>query len=182
MSLLTGGTITGPSRGISSLTNRSLPSLTSLSHRSASLVAFAKKEGGVSSRTRRSDNRGKKGLVTTTEEEKGPNPQQNEELEILWEISKEPMPELPGQEPDFWEGPQWNAFGFVVQYLWAFGIVFALVACGIAVATYNQGATDFRETPAYKESMQSKELLDDSNSSSSEVFEQNPTEVAPPLE
>ncbi|KAJ4815182.1 AT-rich interactive domain protein [Rhynchospora pubera] len=138
MSLLTGGTITGPSRGISSLTNRSLPSLTSLSHRNASVVAFAKKEGGVSSRTRRSDNRGKKGLVTTTEEEKGPNPQQNEELE--------------------------------------------LVACGIAVATYNQGATDFRETPAYKESMQSKELLDDSNSSSSEVFEQNPTEVAPPLE
>ena len=26
----------------------------------------------------------------------------------------------------FWEGPQWDAFGFFVQYLWAFGIVFGV--------------------------------------------------------
>ncbi|KAJ6969406.1 hypothetical protein NC653_034051 [Populus alba x Populus x berolinensis] len=49
------------------------------------------------------------------------------------------LPELPGDEPDFWEGPQWDGLGFFVQYMWAFGIVFALVACGIAVATYNGG-------------------------------------------
>ena len=36
------------------------------------------------------------------------------------------LPELPGDKPDFWEGPQWDAFGFFVQYLWAFGIVFAV--------------------------------------------------------
>ena len=42
------------------------------------------------------------------------------------EYSKEPMPKLEGLEPDFWEGPQWNAFGFFVQYLWAFGILFGV--------------------------------------------------------
>lgn len=36
------------------------------------------------------------------------------------------LPELPGTEPDFWEGPQWDALGFFVQYMWAFGIVFAV--------------------------------------------------------
>lgn len=38
------------------------------------------------------------------------------------------LPKLPGDEPDFWEGPQWDALGFVVQYLWAFGIVFAVIS------------------------------------------------------
>lgn len=36
------------------------------------------------------------------------------------------LPELPGDKPDFWEGPQWDALGFFVQYLWAFGIGFAV--------------------------------------------------------
>ncbi|KAL5999878.1 hypothetical protein ACLOJK_034555 [Asimina triloba] len=36
------------------------------------------------------------------------------------------MPDLPGDKPDFWEGPQWNAFGVFVQYMWAFGIGFAV--------------------------------------------------------
>lgn len=38
------------------------------------------------------------------------------------------LPELPGDKPDFWEGPQWDALGFFVQYLWAFGIVFAVLS------------------------------------------------------
>lgn len=92
------------------------------------------------------------------------------------------LPKLPGDEPDFWEGPQWDALGFFVQYLWAFGVVFALIACGIAVATYNEGATDFRETPAYKESVQSRDLLEGPEASDSDVFESNPTEEAPALE
>ncbi|OAY59200.1 uncharacterized protein LOC110630570 [Manihot esculenta] len=92
------------------------------------------------------------------------------------------LPKLPGDDPDFWEGPQWDALGFFVQYLWAFGIGFALIACGIAVATYNEGATDFKETPAYKESIQSRELLEGPEGSNSDVFESNPTEVAPSLE
>ena len=36
------------------------------------------------------------------------------------------LPELPGDEPDFWEGPRWDGLGFFVQYMWAFGIVFAV--------------------------------------------------------
>lgn len=57
-----------------------------------------------------------------------------------------------------------------------------LIACGIAVATYNDGATDFKETPVFKESMQSQELLEEPDLSGSDVFEVNPTEVAPSLE
>lgn len=61
-------------------------------------------------------------------------------------------------------------------------IFWQLIACGIAVATYNEGATDFKETPAYKESIQSRELLEGPEGSNSDVFESNPTEVAPSLE
>lgn len=99
-----------------------------------------------------------------------------------FEYSTTPMPVLQGEDKDFWEGPQWNALGFFVQYQWAFGIVFALIACGIAVATYNEGATDFRQTPVYKESIQSRELLEEPEASNTDVFEANPTEVAPSLE
>ncbi|CAI9113589.1 OLC1v1014218C1 [Oldenlandia corymbosa var. corymbosa] len=92
------------------------------------------------------------------------------------------LPELPGETTDFWEGPQWDAFGFFIQYLWAFGVVFALVACGVAVVTYNQGATDFKDTPVYKEAVQSRDLLEEPDSSNADVFESNPTEQAPDLE
>ena len=34
--------------------------------------------------------------------------------------------DLPGLEPDPFEGPQWDGLGFFVQYLWAFGILFAV--------------------------------------------------------
>ena len=37
-----------------------------------------------------------------------------------------PFPELPGLQPNLWEGTQWDGLGFLVQYLWAFGIVFAV--------------------------------------------------------
>ncbi|KAJ0229435.1 AT-rich interactive domain protein [Hirschfeldia incana] len=91
--------------------------------------------------------------------------------------------DLPGLEPDPFEGPQWDGLGFFVQYLWAFGILFALISGGIAAGTYNEGATDFKETPVYKEAMESRDLLDEAEGSNSEdVFESNPTEVAPSLE
>ena len=46
-----------------------------------------------------------------------------------FEVSTEPMPQLPDPEtPDFWEGPQWEALGFFVQYMWAFGVVFGVSA------------------------------------------------------
>lgn len=57
-----------------------------------------------------------------------------------------------------------------------------LISSGIAVATYNEGATDFKETPAYKESIQSRDLLEEPEASSPDVFESNPTEEAPSLE
>ncbi|XP_020585862.1 uncharacterized protein LOC110028372 [Phalaenopsis equestris] len=96
--------------------------------------------------------------------------------------STDPPPALPGLERDFWEGPQWDALGFFVQYLWAFGIVFGVIACGIAVTTYNEGATDFKQTTVYKESIQSRELLEQPDGSNGDVFEGNPTEAAPSLE
>lgn len=89
-------------------------------------------------------------------------------------------PKLPGEEPDFWEGPQWNTFGFIIRYLWAFGFLFALVACGIAVRTYNFGATDFKETPVYKEAIESQGLFDEApETSNSQIFDINPIEEAP---
>lgn len=89
-------------------------------------------------------------------------------------------PKLPGDEPNFWEGPQWNTFGFIIRYLWAFGFLFALVACGIAVRTYNFGATDFKETPVYKEAIESQGLFDEApETSNSQIFDINPTEEAP---
>lgn len=36
--------------------------------------------------------------------------------------------DLPGLEPDPFEGPQWDGLGFFVQYLWAFGILFAVIS------------------------------------------------------
>ncbi|XP_050376955.1 uncharacterized protein LOC126794322 [Argentina anserina] len=92
------------------------------------------------------------------------------------------LPKLPGDEPDFWEGEQLDALGFFVEYLWAFGFGFAVIAAIAAAATFNEGATDFKETPAYKDSIQSREFLEEPEGSSPDVFESNPTEVAPSLE
>eukprot|EP00897_Mesotaenium_endlicherianum_P004961 jgi/Mesen1/4493/ME000229S03513 len=64
----------------------------------------------------------------------------------------------PGDEPDFWEGAALDPLGFVLEYLWAIGIFVAIVGCIYAVKTYNAGADDFRETPAFKEA---SELLEE---------------------
>eukprot|EP00850_Spirogloea_muscicola_P021519 SM000252S09071 [mRNA] locus=s252:109985:110564:- [translate_table: standard] len=63
---------------------------------------------------------------------------------------------MPGDEPDFWTGPQWNPLGFVLEYLWAFGIIIALGGCVYAVRTYNSGATDFRSTETFKEALEAQ--------------------------
>ncbi|GJP77032.1 hypothetical protein CLOP_g7466 [Closterium sp. NIES-67] len=47
-------------------------------------------------------------------------------------------PPMPGDEPDFWEGSQWDLLGFVAEYLWVFGIVLAIVSSLYAVTSYNQ--------------------------------------------
>ncbi|CAI9767288.1 unnamed protein product [Fraxinus pennsylvanica] len=149
-------------------------------------VSANPKKLSSSSRTGRFDSKNRRSSVSTKEQEE----EEVVEKQRMDEISVDNntatigavddgfvMPELPGEKPDFWEGPQWDVLGFVLQYLWAFGIVFALIACGIAVATYNEGATDFKDTPVYKESIQSREFLDEPD-----VFESNPTEQAPSLD
>ncbi|KAL4316918.1 hypothetical protein AHAS_Ahas15G0333100 [Arachis hypogaea] len=156
--------------------------------------------------------KGRRGSTTTKDQDQDPQPTGEIEDSAVDDVNDGYfLPDLPGEEKDFWEGPQWDWLGFFVEYLWAFGVVFAvtfdtlnllvyhsnydgvllviwypeiffnLVACGIAVATYNEGATDFKETPAYKESVQSRELLEGPEASDSDIFESNPTEVAPSL-
>ncbi|KAJ8471066.1 hypothetical protein OPV22_025409 [Ensete ventricosum] len=194
MSLSLISSTTGATGVFAARHQESFPSLPSSSpfrtSRGAAHVAGARK--GLSSRSRRLEKRDKKGGGTTVNDEAPPAEVGGGGMAPMespggggiegFEYSTTPMPVLPGEEKDLWEGPQWNALGFFVQYQWAFGIVFALIACGIAVATYNQGATDFRQTPIYKESVQSRELLEEPEASNTDVFEANPTEVAPSLE
>eukprot|EP00250_Pteridium_aquilinum_P033220 c5334_g1_i1 orf=193-789(+) len=89
-------------------------------------------------------------------------------------------PQLPGDQPDFWEGPQFEVLGLIVQYLWAIGIVVALGGCFIAVKSYNEGAVDFKETEVYKEAMESQGFLE--VPSDSKVFEEPPSQDAPTVE
>lgn len=89
-----------------------------------------------SSRTGKFDRKNRRSSVSTKEEEE----EEYEKKELIEGVSQTnfsdasgvsddgfEMPELPGDKPDFWEGPQWDGFGFFVQYLWAFGIVFAVI-------------------------------------------------------
>ncbi len=175
---------TFPSLPFSIITTTTTTTTSRTSH-----IVFAKK---LSSRSGRFDSKNRRSGTTTKEERL----EQQDEAEIKEIGSAENvgvagddddddgyfLPELPGDKPDFWEGPQWDAFGFFVQYMWAFGIGFALIACGIAVVTYNEGATDFKKTPVYQESVQSRELLEEPETSNSDVFESNPTEEAPSLD
>ncbi|KAK9091249.1 hypothetical protein Sjap_024426 [Stephania japonica] len=128
------------------------PQLISLTSRS-SHVAGARKI----SRTGRFDSKNRRGGTTTTKEEEQSSEMKEfdgdteRDLGVGGEIDDGfVMPDLPGKDPDFWEGPQWDGFGFFVQYLWAFGIVFAVIACGIAVATYNEAQQILRRLPPTK--------------------------------
>jgi len=70
------------------------------------------------------------------------------------QADREYRPPMPGDEPDFFEGPQWNAVGLVVQYLWAIGIAIAIIACIYAVRTYNDGASDFKQSDVYQSAIE----------------------------
>jgi len=103
--------------------------------RAALHVALARR-GGVSSRTqRRLEERGgkkRRGGVAAPDVDEDATEAGAAEWEgepLGFEVSTEPMPQLPDPEtPDFWEGPQWEALGFFVQYMWAFGVVFGVSA------------------------------------------------------
>uniref|UniRef100_A0ACD5ZZQ0 Uncharacterized protein n=1 Tax=Avena sativa TaxID=4498 RepID=A0ACD5ZZQ0_AVESA len=189
MSLLTSPTPFGTATATASARRRVPAAGPLLGRRAALHVALARRTG-VSSRTqRRLEERGgkkRRGGVETPDEDEGSAPGwEGVEWEgepLGFEVSTEPMPYLPDpKQVDFWEGPQWDLLGFFVQYMWGFGVVFSLVACGVAVATYNDGATDFRDTPSFKESI-TQEFPEEAESSGPDVFEGNPTEVAPALE
>ncbi|KAG9143842.1 hypothetical protein Leryth_011496 [Lithospermum erythrorhizon] len=156
--------------------------------RTTTIVSASRKSG--SSRTGRFDSKNRRTSVPTKDEEEedmggisGVETGSFDALESVVKVSDDgvAMPDLPGLEPDFWEGPQWEPLGFFIQYMWAFGILFALVSGGIAVATYNEGAADFKDTPVYKEAIQSG-VLEEPEGSNSEVFESNPTEQTPNVE
>ncbi|KAF0910234.1 hypothetical protein E2562_001426 [Oryza meyeriana var. granulata] len=115
-----------------------------LGSRAALHVALARK-GGVSSRTqRRLEERGKKrrggGSVTAPappdmDEDTAGEGVDWEGEPLGFEVSTTPMPELPDPEkPDFWEGPQWEALGFFVQYMWAFGVFFGVSTSSPSIA------------------------------------------------
>ena len=85
--------------------------------------------GKFTSRSGRLDSKNRRGSATTKEERKEFRNFEGGEVSegVVDEVDDGfVLPKLPGDEPDFWEGPQWDALGFFVQYMWAFGIVFAV--------------------------------------------------------
>lgn len=144
---------------------------------------FTSRTGRLDNNNNNSNNR--RSNTTTKDQDQDPLRQRTAEIENVGADDVDDgyfLPKLPGDEPDFWEGEQWDGLGFFVEYLWAFGFVFALIGAIAAAATFNEGATDFKETPTYKDAIQSRELLEEPEGSNPDVFESNPTEVAPSLE
>lgn len=87
----------------------------------------------LSSRSGRFDSRNRKGGVSIKEEVEVDAERESLSGELLAVESRDevsfdgkPMPVLPGDEPSFWEGEQWDGFGFFAQYMWAFGVLFAV--------------------------------------------------------
>lgn len=92
----------------------------------------------LSSRTGRFDSRNRKGGVSIKEEaeEDAERERLSEEFSTVDSMNEvsfdgKPMPVLPGDEPSFWEGEQWDGFGFFAQYMWAFGVLFAVFIHGL---------------------------------------------------
>lgn len=114
------------------------PSSPSWSHHPRTLpftVSASPKKISSSSRTGRFDSKNRRTSPVTTKEQEetveGKGASEiagNDESTIVAVDDGFVMPELPGDKPNFWEGPQWDGLGFFVQYMWAFGIVFAVIS------------------------------------------------------
>jgi len=87
---------------------------------------------------------------------------------------EEACAKLEGTTPDFWEGDSWNLLGFIIQYMWVFGVAVSIIACLVAVRTYNLGATDFKNTEVFKEAIEYQ--VDGGESS---PFEESSNQEAP---
>ena len=108
----------------------------SLPHRTFTVSATPKKSSNSSPRTGRFDSKNRRsGPVITKEQE-----QLEEFIQGTPEIGAVDdgfvMPELPGDKPSFWEGSQWDGLGFFVQYMWAFGILFAVLLYFTFISRY----------------------------------------------
>jgi hypothetical protein len=109
-----------------------------LSTRTTTLQVVSAKR--FSSRTGRLDSKDRRGTATTKDEKQLQRTAEDKSsIENVGSVAADGaaaadggyfLPELPGTEPDFWEGPDMEALGFFVQYMWAFGIVFAVFSLG----------------------------------------------------
>ncbi|TKY44699.1 hypothetical protein E2542_SST30977 [Spatholobus suberectus] len=97
-------------------------------------------------------------------------------------VSTYQWPDLPGQEPDFWEGPQWDWLGTFVQYSWILGFAVAAILALLGCFTHHEPPKKLKEAAANKYSVQSSEVFEEPDAYDSDVFDSNPTEVAPSLE
>ncbi|XP_020202471.1 uncharacterized protein LOC109788208 [Cajanus cajan] len=108
--------------------------------------------------------------------------------------------ELPGQEPDFWEGPQWDWFGTFVKYSWIIGFPVAASLALYGCFTFHEPPERVKLAAAKKYSVQNysvqsaesvdsvesesvdpSEVFEEPDAYDSDVFDSNPTEVAPSL-
>lgn len=115
-----------------------------LSTRTTTLQVVSAKR--FTSRTGRLDGKDRKGSTTTKDQEEKQLQRTAEDKSSIENVGSVAdgavaatdagyfLPELPGTQTDFWEGPQWDALGFFVQYMWAFGIVFAVYSLGFVAS------------------------------------------------
>eukprot|EP00243_Klebsormidium_subtile_P003213 TRINITY_DN1643_c0_g1_i2.p1 TRINITY_DN1643_c0_g1~~TRINITY_DN1643_c0_g1_i2.p1 ORF type:complete len:190 (-),score=13.60 TRINITY_DN1643_c0_g1_i2:164-733(-) len=59
-------------------------------------------------------------------------------------------------EPGIWEGERWNLLGTFVQWMPLFALIFAALGGAVAVASYNGGAADYKETEEYQAAVQNQ--------------------------
>lgn len=99
-----------------------------LSPRRTLHVVSAKRFTSRTGRLDNSNNR-RRSNTTTKDQDQDPLRQRTAEIENVGADNVDDgyfLPKLPGDEPDFWEGEQWDGLGFFVEYLWAFGFAFAV--------------------------------------------------------
>ncbi|KAK7314538.1 hypothetical protein VNO77_33064 [Canavalia gladiata] len=123
------------------------------------------------------------GSVTTTDEEQQRTAEIEDPVDDAAVDSYEWLG-IPGSEPDYWQGPQWDWLGTFVKYSWIIGFPVAVIVTLYGCATHRVIPKDLKQAAAMKgsESVESSELFEDPKTFDSDVFDSNPTEVAPSLE
>ncbi|BAU02803.1 hypothetical protein LR48_Vigan10g020400 [Vigna angularis] len=110
------------------------------------------------------------------------------------------------EEPYLWEGPQWDLLGFFVQYSWIIGFGVAVCVSLYGCLTYQEPPKEVREEMERKygvrsgvesgvesdaesgaesranSSSESSDVFEETDAYDSDVFDSNPTEVAPSLD